>query len=136
MPANVQLIAGPARSGKMQRLLGLYRHQLRDSCDLGAGILGSGILGSGDLTAESYWLAPNQTAVSALRDSLIEDSSEAHLQPNLLTFSGFSRSLIARSLRLIRPISSSQKRRLLQHVIQAANKQQRLEHFLPRLRVL
>ncbi len=122
MPAQVQLIAGPARCGKTQRLLDLYRQRL------GRQRLGGGQVG------KCCWLAPNQTALAQLRDSLLNQSNPegqdaAFLQPNLFTFASFAESLILGSDRRIRAITPSQKRRLLEHVIGAALEQRKLEHF-------
>ncbi|NOZ40619.1 MAG: hypothetical protein GXP24_10385 [Planctomycetes bacterium] len=122
MPSQVQLIAGPARCGKTQRLLRLYRQRL-----------GERRLG-GDPLGKCCWLAPNQTALAQLQEGLVAPSDgdgadAAILQPNLFTFASFAESLILGSHRRIRSISPSQKRRLLQQVIQAALKQRQLEHF-------
>ena len=122
MPAQVQLLAGPARCGKTQRLLDLYRQQL------GRQRLGGTQIGN------CCWLAPNQTTISQLQESLLnepqsESGNAAFLQPNLYTFASFSKSIILRSNRRIRPISPAQKRRLLQQVIETALKGRKLEHF-------
>ena len=112
MSAQVKILAGPARCGKMQRLLQRYRQRL-----------------GGQTVAQCCWLSPNQSALAQLQESLLEGSETAFLQPNLFTFASFAESIIGSSDRQIRPISSTQKRRLLQHVIETAKKQRQLEHF-------
>ena len=112
MSAQVKILAGPARCGKMQRLLQRYRQRLSEQT-----------------VGRCCWLSPNQSALAQLQESLLEGSETAFLQPNLFTFASFAESIIASSDRQIRPISSTQKRRLLQHVIETAKKQRQLEHF-------
>ena len=85
------------------------------------------------------WLAPNLTSVGQLYDRLLESAEVAganlaFLKPNLHTFASFAELLIAEkpwtgSDRPLRAISSTQKRRLLQHVIRTALEQRKLEHF-------
>ena len=116
MPAKIQVITGPARCGKTQRLLEEYREwhlARRKNSPLGS----------------SVWIAPNRAAVGQLQESLVRDAT-ALLQPNLFTFASFAELLIVRSRRRVRGISSLQKRRLLQHVIQAAQEQKKLDHFV------
>ncbi len=114
MPAKVQLLAGPARCGKTHQLLGQYRRQL------------------GDLATpfgKCCWLAPNQTALQQLQESLLESGKGALLAPNLKTFSGLAESIIAHSQKQIRPIATSQKRRLLQQAIHTTVESRKITHF-------
>ena len=119
MPAEVQLLAGPARCGKTQRLLNHYRRTLL------------GKPNSTDATAidRCCWLAPNRVALTQIQDQLLKNSAQAFLAPNLYTFSAFADSLITRSQRRIRPVARLQKRRLLQHVIRETLEQGAINHF-------
>jgi len=121
MPAEVQLIAGPARCEKTSRLLAAYRRQLGRSV--------GGARAATEWVAECFWLAPNQTAAAQLQNSLLETSTVGLLRPNLCTFAQFAETLITRSRRRIQPISSAQKRRLLQQSIKATSDQGKLDHF-------
>jgi len=112
MPAEVQLITGPARCGKTQRLLDHYRSRLYAKP-----------------LNRCCWLAPNHVALARIQDHLLQNSSHAFLAPNLYTFSAYADQLIARSQRHIRPVARLQKRRLLHHVIREALEQEQLDHF-------
>ena len=116
MPAKVFLIAGPARCGKTHRLFDRYIQRLAKQRL------------AEPQNGPCCWLAPNQVAVAQLQDSLL-DGTTAFLQPNLRTFASFAEMIIASSERLIRPISATQKRRLLQQILQSASKQRKLDHF-------
>jgi len=122
MPSQVQLLTGPARCGKTRRLLDLYRQQLSRN------------LLDGFQIGRCCWLAPNQTALSQLRDSLLgvggaTGTANVFLQPKLYTFASFTEWVVVGSDRRVRPISSTQKGRLLQHVIQTALAEGMLEYF-------
>lgn len=119
MTAQVSIIAGPARSGKTRQILSEYRGQLAaaDDCKLGIGL------------SNCCWIGPNWASITQIRDNLLLGSSSALLRPNLFTFASFADSIIHRSDQLMREISPSQKRRLLQHVIRAAARGKKLDHF-------
>ena len=102
---KITLLLGPARSGKTGALVAAYRCRLAER---------QGQLGS----PNSLWIAPTQSQVSAIRDSLMDAPPGAFLQPEVQTFASFAEGLILRSSRRIRAIDPLQKRRILEHLIE------------------
>ena len=114
----VKIVAGPARSGKTLRLLGVFSNHLR-SCQ------------GNSPSGGPLWIGPTQQAVSQLRDQLVRGPEDAFLAPSLYTFAGFADAIIARSQRRIHPLSRLQKRRLLQQVISNKLAKDALPYFKP-----
>jgi len=119
MPSEVQLVTGPALCGKTKRLLQQYCRRLSWSSSNN----------SLDNHRECCWLTPNQTASTGLQQSLLQVATEALLRPNIGTFSRFAENLITHSYRRIRPITLSQKRRLIEQAIQSVAARRMLNHF-------
>ncbi len=118
MAAEVQIVVGPARSGKTGLLLKGYREFLRT-------------LQWDQLAGEGLWLCPSHRSVAALRDTLVEGNTEGFLDPRLMTFAQFAETVVAKSARLVRPISRLQQRRILQRVVKRLLDEDKLRHFAP-----
>ena len=129
MPAEVQLLAGPARCGKAQRLLNHYRRTLLGKPNSTDATATEAPATYAPAIDRCCWLAPNRVALTQIQDQLLENSAQAFLAPNLYTFSAFADTLITRSQRRIRPVARLQKRRLLQHVIRETLEQGDINHF-------
>ncbi len=112
MAAIVTVVAGPARSGKTERLLARYRKVLaeRTACQV-------------------LWIAPTARSVSALRDRLLNESLRACLEPRVVTFDGFAEMVLEAAAEPIEPVSPQLKRQLLAGLVERARQAGSLEYF-------
>jgi ATP-dependent helicase/DNAse subunit B len=128
MPAQVIVVVGPARSGKTERMLAVYRQALAAAARAGT-------------PATSLWLAPTRRAVEQVRDRLLATSplGEGPLgaglggcfAPNLKTFDQLSSDVIARADAddEIHPIDDRMKRRLIESLVRNAHADGELKYF-------
>ncbi len=113
---SVNLILGPARSGKTDRALARYRQFLQTWL--------------ADLTQpEGVWIGPTSSAVSAIRDRLAQDTAGALLTPRTTTFAMLAEELIARGGRRIRAINVLEKQRILTLLIRELAATKQLRHY-------
>jgi ATP-dependent helicase/DNAse subunit B len=117
--ANIELLLGPARSGKTDRLSGWYQEALarRD-------------LSQGEAVV---WIAPHLTAVWAVQARLCGASAgrgaAAVLDPGVTTFARFATRLLVSCRVRVRPLTSAQRRRLLRRVIEEAVREGELTYY-------
>jgi ATP-dependent helicase/DNAse subunit B len=114
MASTVELIVGPANSGKTESLLERYRRTLRETPP-----------------RKTLWLAPNARAAQQVRLRLLDDSLQACLAPRVMTFAGFADLVIHSSTRRVTPLTNSAKRELLGWLIQEQHRDGKLSHFGP-----
>lgn len=117
MTASLQILLGPAGSGKTERLLGLY-------CRPDA--VGTGLGGPGDL-----WLCPTQRAARQVVERLATGESPGRLRPGVTTFDQFARRVIEESGRPFAPLSNLMQRELVGQLVRQMHQQGRLRHFAP-----
>ena len=114
MSALVTIICGPARSGKTERLLALYRDALRRRPP-----------------ESTLWLAPTWRAVAEIRDRLLDGDLTGCFTPGVTTFDKFAVEVLRKAGKPIRQVTRLMKRELLRRIIDQQASRQRLKHFLP-----
>jgi ATP-dependent helicase/nuclease subunit B len=112
MPGRTVVIAGPAGSGKTERLLAGYRAALR------AGPIGSVL-----------WISPTHRSAAEVRQTILRDELRACLRPAVMTFAQFAEQVLAASDRVVQPISDLGKRQILRRLIKVEAAAGRLQHF-------
>ena len=117
MPTSlVNVILGPAKSGKTERALAHYRRFLADWL--------------ADLTKPAgVWIGPTLSAINEVRDRLAENANGALLAPHTTTFARLAEEIIARGARRIRPIGQLEKLRILTQLIRQLHEEKQLRHF-------
>src|SRR6185369_498852 len=93
MASPLTVLTGPARSGKTERLLAIYRAALRQSPPRSA-----------------LWLAPTHRSVADILSRLPGPDLPGCLSPGVLTFENFSGEVLAASGRPVHPLSTLMKR--------------------------
>ncbi|MCH2115029.1 MAG: exodeoxyribonuclease V subunit gamma [Pirellulales bacterium] len=116
--AEVQLLAGLPRTGKTDRLLSAYGAFLEQ--------WQRNMASPGGL-----WIGPAQVSVDRVRSGLVDATQVALFEPQVFTFASFAQWVIADSGQRIRPISSLQKRKILQWVVGEAIAAGKFSHFGP-----
>ncbi|QGJ72272.1 Hypothetical protein PBC10988_39900 [Planctomycetales bacterium 10988] len=110
--AQIQMIRGPASSGKTGYLLEQYREALAQrpwrAC---------------------VWLAPNHRAVAEIRNRLLTKEFPSCPYPGIMTFSQFADHIVRASGKRVRPLTESMKRRLISDLITRFHRQKKLKHF-------
>ncbi len=114
MSALVTIICGPARSGKTERLLALYRDALRRRPP-----------------ESTLWLAPTWRAATEIRDRLLDGELPGCFAPGVTTFDKFAVEVLRKAGKPIRQVTPLMKRELLRRIIDQQASRQRLKHFLP-----
>lgn len=114
MVRRVNVLAGPARSGKTFRLLSAYRR-----------VLAAGSFG------QALWLSPSYSSAAAARDKLLEGTLAGCLRPNLLTFHQLAERVLAAAAPRMRPISGALSRSILRRLIADGTRQGQLRYFAP-----
>lgn len=116
MAAEMEILAGPACSGKTTGLLNLYRAALlsgqqhqRPGCTL--------------------WLAPTHLVCQQIRDQLRGPQSPVVLAPQVLTFDGFADRILQFSTEVMRPLPPVMQRVLMRQIIDAQLASGNLQHF-------
>jgi ATP-dependent helicase/DNAse subunit B len=112
MLPSVDVLAGPARSGKTFRLLSAYRRALA------GGPLGSAL-----------WLSPTYASAAATCGQLLDPALPGCLSPNLLTFHQFAGRILAAAAPAMRPISAALARSILRRLIDESAGDGQLRYF-------
>lgn len=110
--ATVTVLAGPAGSGKTERLLALYRTALA-SRPPGAVL----------------WLAPTHRAATDAKRRLLSADLSACFAPQVFTFEDFATAILQSAEQPIHPLSALMKRQLVARLIRQAHREGRLAHF-------
>lgn len=112
----VNLILGPAKSGKTTRALVRFSAALdkwrRDP-----------------VGPPHVWIGPTPATLSDVRDRLATYAEGAWLNPRVATFATLAQEIISQGSRRVRPISSLEKQRILSHVIKHLLAGQQLKHY-------
>ncbi len=114
MAARVQVVAGPAGSGKTDALLQVYRSALA-----------RGLPGS------TLWISPNHRAAAEVRQRLLSAELPGCFRPGIVTFEQFAEAVLQASARPVRPLSRLMKRQFLAHLVDAANERGELDYLRP-----
>lgn len=112
--SHVQLLVGPARSGKTAALVEDYRARLASGPPGGA-----------------LWLAPTHRHVRQLRGVLTGGTLKACFQPQCYTFSQLAGQILAVSRLPVRPLNKLGQRELLRALVDEALRKGRLRYFEP-----
>jgi ATP-dependent helicase/DNAse subunit B len=107
MTEQVSVEIGPARSGKTQRLLELYRHAQQAAAR--AGRIG-----------RCLWIAPTSRAAGLIREKLAACGESAYLSPGVTTFDGLSRAILVDARTHWNPIAATVQRELLRNLVAQA----------------
>ena len=111
---RIELITGPAGSGKTARCLAAYRDALRQS------------LGTGR-PAAVLWIAPTELSRRAVLAALCDDSLPVAFAPNVETFASLSKRVLESSP--VRGLDPAVKRRVLRKLIDERHRAGRLGGF-------
>src|SRR5262245_29816016 len=114
MGSPLTVLTGPARSGKTERLLAIYRAALR-----------------GSPLRSTLWLAPTHRRVVDILSRLPGPDLPGCLSPGVLTFESFAREVLAVPGRPMHPLSTLMKRQLVRLLIHEHRQAGRLRHFAP-----
>ncbi len=120
MTSMVAVIAGPARSGKTQRLLGQYRQ-----------VLSSDFTAPSDFTGRCLWIAPTTRMVREVRDRLLAPELPACFRPGVMTFDQVAEVVLHNAPDAGQPISNSTRRLIVRGLIRSALAAGQLRHFAP-----
>jgi len=117
MPAQVIVLAGPARSGKTARLVARYRQVLAESAK--------------HVVAGALWIAPTRHAADEIRGRLLDQQLRGCFSPAVYTFEQFAGAILAVSAQPPRFLGRMLKRQLVKRLISEALDEGRLEYFAP-----
>lgn len=112
--ANVEILVGPACSGKTGLLLDEYRSALTQLSP-----------------SSTLWLSPTHRSCKEVRKQLIASGVTAVLGPGVMTFEQLAENVIAASPNPVRGVSRVQKRHLLRRLLSSQLAQKKLDHFGP-----
>ncbi len=118
MVSTIQVLAGPAGSGKTDQLLSQYRAFLRETA------------AHGDV-GRALWLAPTHHAAALIRGSLPNETLPACFRPQVFTFTGFAERILRDCPADISPIAPLQQRLLLRRIVEDFHRAGNLPHFGP-----
>ncbi|MGE3313644.1 MAG: PD-(D/E)XK nuclease family protein [Planctomycetaceae bacterium] len=116
MTAKVELLTGPARSGKTALLLERYRRVLRENlanCTPGANL----------------WITPTNRSRRRLLSALPDDSLPVFFAPNVFTFDKFADRVLSFSDLNLRPLSESARRLVMASIIDELRTHGQLGYF-------
>ena len=111
---HVQVLTGPARSGKTTRLLERYRQALHDA-----------------EPGEALWLTPTALAARQLRARLLDGQLRACFEPRIWTFDQFVHGVLDASGRKVQRISPLQSVELVRHLLYRLAERGELHYFAP-----
>jgi len=117
MPAQVTVLAGPARSGKTALLVARYRQVLAESTKR--------------IVAGALWIAPTRHVANAIRGGLLNEQLRGCFSPAVCTFEQFAQALLASSNQPPRFLGRMLKRQLVKRLIAEALGEGRFEYFAP-----
>ena len=112
MPTPIHVIAGPAGSGKTDRLLSAYCSSDSDS-----------------VIGKRLWIAPTHRAAQDVRSRVLGPGRSAFLEPRVLTFEQLASQILAKSDDFVRPIDRLVQRRILTQLINEVLEQKKLNYF-------
>ncbi|HTQ39786.1 MAG TPA: PD-(D/E)XK nuclease family protein [Pirellulales bacterium] len=118
MPAQLQILAGPARSGKTAALLARYRQILAEQ-------------GDGNISQAALWLAPTRHAAAEIRGRLLSDGLTGCFSPGVYTFEQFAQTLLLAADQPPDYLGQLLKRQLIQWLLAEAVAAGRLSYFAP-----
>ncbi|MBX3425049.1 MAG: PD-(D/E)XK nuclease family protein [Pirellulales bacterium] len=120
MKPRATLLLGPARAGKMARLV----EQYAAACAAPA-IPG----GSPPRLGRTAWIAPTGAAAAEVRDALAERLGGACLAPGATTFAAFAAQMLTVARARVRPLGPIESRRLVELAIAEERAGGRLNYF-------
>src|SRR5215475_10229479 len=82
MPAQVTILAGPARSGKTASLVARYQRVLAENAKR--------------IVARALWIAPTRHVADEIRGCLLNEQFRGCFTPGVYTFERFAQGLLAR----------------------------------------
>lgn len=116
-PVQLEILRGPAGSGKTAAALDAYRQVLAgESPRLGE-------------QPRALWLAPSLAAVAGLRDALVDGPGDVFLDPGVSTFIDFAAEAVWSSGRSFRRLSPLERRHALRRIIAEAAAEGTLDYF-------
>ncbi|HZZ29246.1 MAG TPA: PD-(D/E)XK nuclease family protein [Pirellulales bacterium] len=118
MPAQVQVCAGPARSGKTAELLARYRQILAGQ-------------GDGNISQRVLWLAPTRHAATEIRGQILDGGLCGCFNPGVYTFEQFAQALIMAAESPPQYLGQLLKRQLIQRLLAEAMAADKLSYFAP-----
>jgi ATP-dependent helicase/nuclease subunit B len=118
MKGRVEVLSGPAGSGKTSRLLGVFRDELRR-------------LHANGTPGRAVWLTPTARSRREIRRSLLDTSLGVCFAPNVLTFDAFAERLLQTTGPGITPLSRVAQRMIVRTIIDEALAAQSLPYFAP-----
>jgi ATP-dependent helicase/nuclease subunit B len=118
MPAQVSVLAGPARSGKTATLLTRYRKLLAEQPN-------------GNAAGAALWIAPTKYAATEIREQLLDGGLGGCFNPGVYTFEQFGQSLLAASDEPPRYLGRLLKRQLIARLLAEFQAGDRLHYFAP-----
>ncbi len=110
MTATLQIVAGPAGSGKTRLLLDRYRERARSA------------------PGSALWLGPTYRAIEALRTRLLQ-AGGTFLAPQLFSFQDFAEEIIRANDPVARPLSNVHRRLLADDIVTSLHARGELSHF-------
>lgn len=114
--AEVELITGPAGSGKTARVREAFRAEL-------AARQAEGRFGT------ALWITPTQRSRQHVSRSLLSDDFGVCFAPRVVTFDEFAEALLRSAPEAIRPLSRVAKRKLLRDLIDDLHRRRKLKYF-------
>ena len=114
MAAQITIVAGPARSGKTERLLAQYRRALVENP-----------------SGAQLWIAPNFRAATEVANQVLKPPLTGCLAPGVLTFNQLGHRVLAASRLLVRSLAAVSQRELLARLVDEARAAGELAHFAP-----
>jgi ATP-dependent helicase/nuclease subunit B len=118
MKGRVEVLCGPAGSGKTSRLLGVFRDELRR-------------LHANGTPGQAVWLTPTARSRREIRRALLDTSLEVCFAPNVFTFDAFAERLLQTTGPGITPLSRVAQRMIVRTIIDEALAAQSLPYFAP-----
>ena len=118
MGAGIEIITGPAGSGKTQRCLAAYREAIGSA------------LGSGK-PAPVLWIAPTELARRQILETLTDADAPVAFSPNVTTFASFAERILQSAGTSLHNLDPATQRRLLRRLIDEQRAAGRLKHFRP-----
>lgn len=114
--AHVELICGPAGSGKTARVLSMFRDEI-------AARQAEGRIGT------ALWITPSKRSRATVLRSLLADDLRVCFSPQVVTFDEFAEHLLGTASEAIQPLSGIAKRRLLRELIDDLRHRGKLKYF-------
>jgi ATP-dependent helicase/nuclease subunit B len=118
MKGRVEILCGPAGSGKTSRLLGIFREEVRR-------------LQTDGIPGQAVWITPTARSRRAVRRDLLDASLGVCFAPNVFTFDAFAERLLQTTGPGITPLSRVAQRMIARTIIDEAVAAKSLEYFAP-----